>query len=273
MLSRLTGAIVRATLVAWMIVLPTLMLPSTSADTAFMASFVALCAAFLTIVEYNSAAPSLIEFRDAPPFNRIRFFGLFTLIVTLAMLARDAGTPGSITQFANIATNLLDMAFSPVHLMILVLPEQMSQTKYDLLRHAVAMAYLISVLSVAVFAVLLRVIDWPKRNSSFNFWVNLPTFDPLAKGNMSERLRRSATVNAVFGFLFPFVIPALATVLASDALLMRLADPHSMIWFLVLWAYVPAGLLMRCVALLHVAHRIEDAHDTTAKAEAKLSTA
>ena len=45
-------------------------------------------AAFLTFVESNSNFPSIMEFRDAPPFNRLRFASLF---VTVLLLEGPAG--------------------------------------------------------------------------------------------------------------------------------------------------------------------------------------
>ena len=71
---------VRAFLVAMLIALPALMLPGVSPDTTQMIALLSLLAALLTFVEYYSDYPSFIEFRDAPPFNRLRFAALFITI-------------------------------------------------------------------------------------------------------------------------------------------------------------------------------------------------
>jgi hypothetical protein len=72
-ISRLSGAMVRAMLVVILISLPSLLLPNTSNDATQMVVLIAIFGAALTIFEYSSTYPGLVEFREAPPFNRIRF--------------------------------------------------------------------------------------------------------------------------------------------------------------------------------------------------------
>ena len=86
--SRLSGAVLRAAMVILMIALPSLVLTSTTADTALIVVLVCIAAAVFTFFEYNSASPSLIEFRDAPPFNRVRFFGLCATVFALTIIAK-----------------------------------------------------------------------------------------------------------------------------------------------------------------------------------------
>ncbi len=47
-----------------------------STDTTQIVALLALLAAVFTFVEYFSAYPSFVEFRNAPPFNRLRFVAL-----------------------------------------------------------------------------------------------------------------------------------------------------------------------------------------------------
>ncbi|MEL7343593.1 MAG: hypothetical protein AAFN59_01880, partial [Pseudomonadota bacterium] len=70
MIARLAGALLRAFLVVLMISTPSLLLPGTTTDGAQIITLVAIFAAMLTIFEYASSYPGLVEFRDAPPFNR-----------------------------------------------------------------------------------------------------------------------------------------------------------------------------------------------------------
>ncbi|WP_349813521.1 hypothetical protein [Pseudosulfitobacter pseudonitzschiae] len=60
MIARLTGAAMRGFLVALMIATPALILPGVSADTTQIIVLVALLAAVLVLVEYNSHFPSII---------------------------------------------------------------------------------------------------------------------------------------------------------------------------------------------------------------------
>ena len=111
---------VRAFLVAMLIALPALMLPGVSADTTQMIALLALLAAMLTFVEYVSVFPSFVEFRDAPPFNRMRFLTLFLTIVTLTLVSRGQGEPNGLSALLTAVGGqlglLLDFPFSPVRL-------------------------------------------------------------------------------------------------------------------------------------------------------------
>ena len=90
MVSRTAGALMRAILVMVMIATPSVILPGVDTDTKQMVALVALFGAVLTFAEYNSTYPSLIEFRDAPPFNRIRFLMLFIIVFALSVISASS---------------------------------------------------------------------------------------------------------------------------------------------------------------------------------------
>lgn len=127
MMARLTGAILRAILVVLMIAIPSLLLPGTSSDTAQIVVLMAFVAAGFTIIEYAAKSPSLVEFRDAPPFNRIRFFALLLTVLTLTLILRGQYAPNTMTRLAETAgsaiANTIDFPYSPVRLLVLMLPE------------------------------------------------------------------------------------------------------------------------------------------------------
>lgn len=93
MFTRVTGAFFRALLMALLVALPSLLLPNVSSDTSQITVLVALLAFLMTFIEYNSQYPSIIEFRYASPFNRLRFLALFCTVALLSLLL--ASTPGS----------------------------------------------------------------------------------------------------------------------------------------------------------------------------------
>jgi len=74
-ISQITNALVRAVLVAGLVAAPSLLLPSTATDTAQLVVVLAILASFMTFIEYYSRYPSIVEFRFAPPFNRISLSG------------------------------------------------------------------------------------------------------------------------------------------------------------------------------------------------------
>lgn len=262
MLSRLTGAILRALLVVLLIATPSIFLPGTSADTGQTVALVALVAAIFTIVEYQSSYPSLVEFRDAPPFNRLRFGALFITVFALSLILLGETAPTTATQLASAAGTsigeLIDFPYSPVRLIVLMLPDGAAVELTDRVRTAAGLSYLVSILSLGLFVALLRLRGWPTRHHNFNVWVNLPTFDPTAGGDVVARLQRDSQVNLILGFLLPFIIPAFVK-LASDYVdPISLSNAHTLIWTMTAWAFLPASLLMRGIALSRVASMISE---------------
>jgi len=258
--TRLSGAALRAVMVILMIAMPALVLTSTGVDTAQIVGLVCIVAGVFTFAEYTSASPSLIEFRDAPPFNRVRFAGLAATVLALTMIAKGAEDPTNVTNlFQLVGSNLadaMDFPYSPVRLVVLMLPPEADLTLVNDVRVAAGLSYLVSLLSLAVFIVVLRLKNWPNQRGGFNVWTNLPTFDPTAGGDVVDRLERDGQVNIILGFLLPFLIPALVK-LASDMFNpIQLQDSHTLIWTMTAWAFIPASLIMRGIAMLRVAQMI-----------------
>ncbi|MDJ0641029.1 MAG: hypothetical protein QNJ20_19600, partial [Paracoccaceae bacterium] len=195
-----------------MIATPSLILPGTTADVAQVVTLIALFAAGLTFFEYASTYPGLVEFRDAPPFNRVRFGSLFLTVILLSLLTKGTITPTPVSEIVGVIGSkvgqVIDFPYSPVRLVVLMLPPEASVEHVHLVRDSAGLAYFISLFTLAIFIVLQRVRRWPTRNGVFNVWVNLPTFDPTAGGDVVERLERDARFNIALGFLLPFLTPA-----------------------------------------------------------------
>ena len=250
----------RAAFVVLLIATPSMMLPSASADGAQVMALLAIFAALFTFVEYSSNSPSIIEFRGAPPYNRVRFTALFLTVLTLSVILQNKADMGAFGRLLQLLGDRLgqsmDFPYSPVRLVVLMMPVGTSEATLDDLRTAAGLSYLLSIVSLAVFVVLLRLRRWPKRNGTFNVWVNLPTFDPTAGGDVVDRLNRDSTVNLILGFLLPFLMPAVVKLVSIFVTPVTLDSPQTMIWMMTAWAFLPASLLMRGVALNRVAQMI-----------------
>lgn len=262
MISRLAYAALRAFLVVILVSIPSLMLPGTSTDTAQIIALVAMFGAVLTVIEYTSAYPSLVEFRDAPPFNRIRFFSLLITVLLLSIILRGEYGQTSLTLFLQavgaLIGQVIDFPYSPVRLVVLMLPPDASAMHISQVRTAAGMAYLISLATLAIFIIVLRIQRWPLANGSFNVWVNLPTFDPTTGGDVVERLERDARFNIALGFLLPFLTPAAVKAAAAVFGAVSLENPHTLIWTVAAWAFLPTSLFMRGIAMGRVANMIAD---------------
>lgn len=262
MFLRMSGAALRGLLIALLIATPSLLLRDVATDQTQIVVLVALLAAFLTFVEYNSNAPSIVEFRDAAPFNRLRFVALFATVFLLTLIAKGKTDPTALTQgltsLGTIIGNSIDFPFSPVRLIVLMLPYDINPSVINDVRTAAGIAYLISLMTLVAFVLLVRVWGWPVRNRAFNVWVNLPLFDPTTGGDVLYRLQRDSRVNIALGFLLPFLIPAV--VKATSDLLdpITFENPQTLIWMISAWAFLPASMIMRGIAMARVASMIEE---------------
>jgi hypothetical protein len=261
-LSRAAGAAIRGLLVMFVIATPTILLTDTRPDSQQMVALLAIFAGMLTFVEYKTIYPGLFEFRDAPPFNRIRFMMLFATVFCLSAIERGRVDPSTMTELIHAIGALIglsmDFPYSPVRLATLMMASDATDMQMGVVRTAAGMAYLISLVSLALFAIQLRVGSWPRRDRAFNVWVNLPTFDPTSGGDVVARLTRDARVNIALGFLLPFLIPAVVKVASAGFQPLELTSSQTLIWTMTAWAFLPASLFMRGIAMGRVADMISD---------------
>lgn len=263
---------------ASLIAMPALILPGVAVDSNQITVLVAMLAAFLTFVEYNSSAPSIVEFRDAAPFNRLRFFTLFLMVFLLTLICKGQTHPtpmtGIIAAIGSIVGHAIDFPYSPVRLAVLMLPDQPTSAQVAGVRTAAGIAYLISIVAMLAFLVLVRVLNWPSRRGAFNVWVNLPLFDPTAGGDVLLRLQRDARINVALGFLLPFLIPGVVKLTTDLVSPIVLSDHQTLIWTISAWAFLPASMIMRGIAMYRIAEMIEEQRRRVyASEEAVLSTA
>ncbi|TMV94184.1 hypothetical protein FGG78_03855 [Thioclava sp. BHET1] len=261
MMSRLAGALVRAILMGLTACVPALMLPDTNVDTAQIVALIAVFATFLTFFEYVSVYPGLIAFRDAPPFNRIRFLALFVMVVLLSAIEAAPSEPNTfnrlIAAFGSVVGDAFDLPYSPVRLMVLSMPTHSTFAQVIEMRNMSAIAFAISLITLMVFASIMIVRGWPLSCKTFNVWVNLPTFDPTMGGDVVERLRRDSWVNVALGFLLPFVLPALLKLISVNITPISLLSSHTLVWTVTAWVFIPVSLFMRGIAMGRVATMIE----------------
>lgn len=260
--SRFSGAFTRAVLVAVVVITPSVLLYDVTNDTKQMVALVALFAGLLTFVEYNAEAPSLIEFRDAPPFNRVRMLMLFATVIGLSFMESGRDHPTSLTEFIRAIGHLIgvamDFPYSPVRLATIMMTQNAPPAQVVAVRTAAGVAYLLSLVGLAYFVLLLKMKSWPSKTGVFNVWINLPTFDPTTGGDVVARLERDAKINIAFGFLLPFLIPAVVKIGASGFDQLTLKTPQTLIWTLTAWSFLPCSLFMRGIAMNKIAQMIRE---------------
>ena len=128
----------------------------------------------------------------------------------------------------------------------------------DSVRMAAGMAYLICLIAIIAFILSIRVKGWPTRKGAFNVWTNLPLFDPTTGGDVVDRLYNDARTNVILGVLLPFIIPAVVKLASQMIDPISLEDPNMLVWTICAWAFLPASMIMRGIALARIAALIED---------------
>ena len=213
-------------------------------------------------IEYYATYPSILEFRNAPPFNRLRYVAVLVTVFTIASVYRNASDPnalnGLLKTIATLTGNVLDFPYSPVRLVTVTMPQGASAAELEFVRMAAGTAYAFSLISLAIFFFLVRALDWPARNGAFNVWVNLPLFDPTVGGDVLPRLTRDGRLNIALGIIMPFLFPAFFKAISDIANPLQLTNPQTLIWTVAIWAFFPAGLVMRGIAMTRIATMIDE---------------
>jgi hypothetical protein len=259
-IARISGAATRSVLVALLIAMPSMLLPVSATESPEIIVLMAILGGALTFAEYFSNYPSFVEFREAPPLNRMRFIAAFVMVGLLSLLTRHPLDPTGLTALVQgLGTQLgeaLDFAYSPVQLTVLMLPLDTPSESLQLTRSAAGIAYLVSALATLGFIIAIRIGNWPVANGAFNVWVNLPLFDPTTGGDVVSRLQRDGRINIVIGVLLPFAIPAMIKLMSGLIDVSQLTSPQMLVWVITAWAFVPASMIMRGLAMLRVADLI-----------------
>ena len=260
LLAQISGALARAIVVAVVVALPSLMLTSGAQDTSPIVILIAFVAGALVFVEYIAFSPSIVEFRFAAPYNRLRFTGVALCVVALSIIARGMADPGPVsvllTDMGTVLRKVLDFPYSPVRLVILLVPARAPEAVGAFVGMAAALGYGMSLIASGIFVAIVRVFGWPVRNGAFNVWMNLPLFDPTGGCDVVQKLNREAAINISLGFVLPFLIPVLASVLSGFVDFGPVQDPTTLIWIICAWAFLPASLIMRGIAMHRVAELI-----------------
>lgn len=256
MLKRLLGAIVRALLVLVVVAAPAFLLPSVSQAAQEISLIIGGIAGAFTLFEYASTHPGLVDFRFAPPYNRIRFVTFAAQVIALVFLCRatsgaDAFSP-DVLAYADQAFSLMNLPLSPVRVAVEMIGEGASDAFRTLLGRAAAISFLMAFVSFAFFALTLWVFRWPVGRDNFNLWVNLPTFEPSSGRDVERRLFRDGTANLLIGIGLPFIIPVMASRSGGWFDPSVLENYQPLIWGAALWAFLPASLIIRGAALIKV---------------------
>jgi hypothetical protein len=260
-LSNFLGAVLRAAIVFLVVAMPSLVLPGTTPEGAELVILLALVLAIFTAIEYSSLYPAMIAFRDAPPFNRLRLFSLAIMLLALSLVAsgeNDAPLVIVLNALGAVFGQMLETLGSPMTAIIGYLPADGAVIPATQFNAMAGLALFIALAALSIFAVMLRLQKWPDPARAFNVWINLPTFDPTAGGDVINRLMRNARVNAILGFIIAFILPSVGRMVFDHVDVRILTSLHGLVWGIVLWMFLPLSMFMRALAMARIAAMIRD---------------
>ncbi len=263
MLTRLAGALVRALLVIVVIAAPALLLPNVSDASLEISLIVAGVAAAFTLFEYASTHPGLIDFRFAPPYNRVRFVAFATQIFVLVFLCRafdnaNADTfSTSLVALSDQAIAVLDFPLSPVNMAAAMIGVGENSDFVLQLQRAAAVSFLVTFCSLVAFALILWFFRWPVGRRDFNLWINLPTFEPGYGRDVERRLYRDGITNLLAGVAFLYLLPVLLSRATGWFDPSVLNNYQPLVWGVTLWAFFSGSLVIRGAAILKVSYLVK----------------
>ncbi|WP_112320998.1 hypothetical protein [Oceanibium sediminis] len=260
---RLAAGFIRALAVVLVIGTPALLLPNVSVASQEISLIVAGLAAAFTVFEYASTHPGLIDFRFAPPYNRVRFISFALLILALTFLAR--GFSGSddfslnMLMWGERALELARFPLSPVVALSVALPDNMLPLNRALVEQSAALSFWLAVVLMILFGGLLWLMRWPVARRDFNLWLNLPTFAPGYARDVERRLLRDGVANILVGAVILYLSPTVAMQLSGIAQPSDTPNYELILWSTALWGFVPGSLAIRGIAILKIARLVRAA--------------
>lgn len=252
MLNRLIGAVFRAVVVIIIIALPSFILPGSTLNARELSLIAGGVVGAFTIFEYAAKSPGFVDFRFAPPYNRMRVAIIASELLVIAFYFRDLALGGPMVELGQQAAALVEIAGSPVGMTLDKFADTLTPGQLDRLGTAMSLAMLLAIGLSCLFAILLWISRWPVDRAGFNLWVNMPNFEPSEVGKTERRLYRDGILNILFAplilFSAPYVLPLVSQALGSSLL----HQEQSVVWLAALWAFVPASLIIRGAAILKI---------------------
>jgi len=262
MIGWVAGSALRALLVMLVFIAPFLSSPVAEPAGSVVYYVLAVCIGAFVGLEYLHKYPSLVEFRYAPPYNRLRFIWFAFVVAISVLLLQNPPELGAITAFirpvGTILGHLLDFPYSPVDAILSTAPLGTSSQTLDAIRASVGVGLTGALLSSAYFLLMVKVSEWPKNSGQFNVWTNLPLIDPVSGENIVDTIQRKAKVNIMIGILAPYGISVILIVLRSLGIELLAAGTQVIVWMMVAYSFVPLHAVMRGIALWRIAQLIDE---------------
>ncbi|KAB7614513.1 hypothetical protein F9L33_07685 [Amylibacter sp. SFDW26] len=244
--------------------LPAFLLFGVSQSSIEFTRILATIVSIFVMYEYGFSSPSLIEFRFAAPYNRIRFLLLSVLVLAPTFLVgytlAGANMVGFLPTIADKGIALLDFTYSP----FMVVAETLSGENESLqaaFAQAIAFNTIIMFACITSFCVAIYLNLWRFGGSGFNMWQNMPTYKSYETKTLQERLMNSAFASLLIACLIPLLGPTVAEVIFVNFAESGQLAPIISIWCIAFWSFFQGVFFMRAAALAKIAINHSDKSD------------
>jgi hypothetical protein len=260
MIYRTVGAVVRALIIALVVIIPSAMV-SAGASQAQMFTFTfAVLASAVVFVEYIVEAPAVLEFRFASPYNRLRILLVACLALVLSYGLMNQflnGSSGFLPIIAAMIENFMSKWPSPAQLLCEAFDLNQTHLRAIVMRLA-AFSSMMALFFSLVFGAFIWLGAWPLSKRGFNMWPNMPSFTARAGQKASTKIVQIAILSLTLALTLPYIIPYFVSY-GSYGLGISYDDNYLMIyWVLLLWCSIPAMALFRAISLMKLAFLAEN---------------
>ncbi|MGB0497035.1 MAG: hypothetical protein ACPGID_01745 [Rubricella sp.] len=262
---RIINAVLRGLLVLVVIAAPSYLLPGATPTGQDLSLIIGGLAGLFTIWEYGTLRPGFVDFRFAPPYNRIRFFGFVVFLFAIVFLCRsNEGADAFAADFLAFADRMVELAafpLSPAALAGQIVAMGEDEALALLISRATALSLVVAIGLVAVSMFFIWLMRWPVDRAGFNLWDNVPSMTPGGNKDIVYRLRRNGMINCIVAATLPFMLLVMVARSGGWFDPTALENYQSLLWGCVVWAYVPAALFIRGQAFMKLAWLIDRARE------------
>jgi len=260
MITRFVGALIRAIVMAFIIIVPSALVSAGASQAQMFTLTFAVLASSVIFVEYIVQAPAVIEFRFASPYNRLRFLMLATMAIVLSQGLTNAvlsGNSGVLPIIGGLLERMMSGWASPALHMVEALGLSGTSANELVLRIAsfsICMAFFFTI----VFGAYIWLGAWPLSKVGFNLWPNMPSFTARAGQKASTKILQVSILSFTLALTLPYLIPYFVRYGGSNLGINFEDDYLTIYWVLFLWSMMPAMALFRSISLLKLAFLAEN---------------
>ena len=260
-MTKIFGAIVRALFVGILFLYPSVLIAGGLGNVDLFVQALCLLGVAIVMVEYMVEVPAIIEFRYAPPYNRMRFLLMMVLcLVLLAALGPNTFTGGNaslILPVANSFEAIFSWGSSPVQVLAPALTNDPTLFGGNLTL-ILSLVFGTMMFGAITFGIYLWISPWPLSAKGFNLWPNMPSFNARAGERASIKILQVAILSLALALLLPYIFAFFIEYCRNSLGMDFVSSKLVVYWTIFLWAAMPAMAIMRSVSLMKLAFLAEN---------------